>query len=96
MANQGPFTPTSFDGLTDAQKADLLNAMLMQRNTAANRPAAGQTGRKFWNLTDLQLERDNGATWDVLVTTDGTVDTPSLWTLGTGATQAAAGNHGHS
>lgn len=95
MANQGLFTSASFDGLTAAQKADLLNAMLLQRAATGSKPAAGQTGREFWDTTLSQSERDNGATWDVLFGSDPAAATPGLRTLGTGAQQAAAGNHTH-
>lgn len=60
MPNQG-FWAAALEGT-----ADRLNAALLQYDTFANRPAAGQTGRLFY-ATDLRiLYRDNGATWDII------------------------------
>jgi hypothetical protein len=37
---------------------------LIVRDTAANRPTAGVTGRLFYDTTNSKLQRDNGAGWD--------------------------------
>jgi len=81
----------------DEATADKLNASLWQRGLAANRPAAGQKGRIYVS-TDVggeKVERDTGTGWESILTVDNAVDVPSLRTLGTGALQAAAGNHTH-
>jgi hypothetical protein len=65
------------------------------------RPAAG-TARHWYKPTDTGLEStiyyDDGSTWQAIgasAPTDGSAATPSLRTLGSGSTQAAAGNHTH-
>jgi hypothetical protein len=64
------------------------------------RPAAGKAGT-FYKATDAAtgiLYYDNGTTWETIGAappTDGSAATPSLRTLGSGSTQAAAGNHTH-
>lgn len=71
-----------------------------------SRPAVATTnaGYLFFDTTLGRLERSNGTSYDVLLLTDaaiatankdGAVGTASLRTLGTGAQQAAAGNHTH-
>lgn len=89
MPNQGFWA----DGLPGT--ADRLNAGTLQYGATASRPAAGQTGRRWWDTTLKRLERDNGATWDIIFETDPAAATPGLRTLGTGAAQAAAGDHSH-
>lgn len=65
-------------------------------------PTAGTVGRFFKdsdNLGDGVIYYDNGTTLETIgagAPTDGPAGTPSLRTLGSGATQAAAGNHTHS
>ena len=75
--------------------ADKLNSCLLQTGTFAARPAAGQKGRRYWATDTGQLFRDNGTTWDTIIDKDLAAGSASLRTLGTGATQAAAGNHTH-
>lgn len=60
MPNQG-FWTGSLEGT-----ADRLNASLLQRDTFANRPAAGQAGRVFVATDTGEVYRDNGTTWDQL------------------------------
>lgn len=60
MANQG-FWEAGLEGTVDR-----MNAALLQYDTAANRPAAGQTGRLFYATDTSELSRDNGSTWDTL------------------------------
>jgi len=91
MANQGFWADA--DGLEGT--ADRLNAGMLQYDIAANRPAAGQTGRLFWDTTNNRLERDNGATWDIIFSSDPAAATAGLRTIGTSAVQASAGNHVH-
>ena len=78
--------------------ADRLNASLLQRDTLANRPTAGQAGRLFvasdGNNAGL-MYRDTGSAWVQVTLSDQATSVPSLRTLGTGATQSAAGNHTH-
>ena len=65
--------------------ADRLNAALVQKDIAANRPAASQVGRLFWDTTNNRLERDNGSGWDVIATLDAlTLGSPTLNTQVTG------------
>jgi hypothetical protein len=90
LANQG-----YFQSRTTQLTADNLNGMLMQKDAEANKPAAAQEGRDFWDETNGEYERDNGTSWDVLIESDAIAGTPSLRTLGTGSTQAAAGDHIH-
>lgn len=70
--------------------------------TLAARPAAGAHGR-FYKPSDAGYESivcyDDGSVWRDIGTpapTDPAAGTPGLRTLGSGATQAAAGNHTHS
>lgn len=74
---------------------------LASQTVLGSRPAAG-TGLRFWkdagSLGDGILYFDNGSTWEAVgagAPTDGPAGTPSLRTLGSGSTQAAAGNHTH-
>jgi autotransporter-associated beta strand protein len=75
--------------------------VLYSQGTLASRPAAGTVGR-WYKPTDTGSESliywDDGATWQTIgasATVDGSAATPSLRTLGSGATQASAGNHSH-
>lgn len=76
------------------------NAALRGQGLLSARPAAGKAGT-FYKATDAAtgiLHYDNGTTWETIGAappTDGSAATPSLRTLGSGATQAAAGNHTH-
>tara|TARA_R100000656_G_C3927251_1_gene124069 strand:- start:174 stop:821 length:648 start_codon:yes stop_codon:yes gene_type:complete len=84
------------DGLEGT--ADRLNASLLQRDTLANRPTAGQEGRLFvasdGNNAGL-MYRDSGTAWVQVLLSDQATSVASLRTLGTGAAQAAAGDHTH-
>lgn len=77
-----------------------LNAILLQTGTTADRPATVYLGMAYWNTTTNALQRNldtfPGGVYDTLISTDDVVGTGSLRTLGTGARQAAAGNHSHS
>lgn len=89
---------------------DNMNATLLQRDTLANRPAAGQLGVHFMATDTFDLYRDNGSTWDLLgrlVSTGAqtfagvkTLASPVINTaltgsaVGPGASQVAAGDHG--
>lgn len=89
MSNQG-FWTTDLEGT-----ADRFNATLLQYDTFANRPAASRLGRRFYATDTHRLYRDNGASWDLVIGADEAAATPSQRSLGTGATQAAVGNHAH-
>ena len=89
MANQG-FWTSALEGTPDR-----LNASLLQYDVFANRPAAGQEGRRFWATDTYELYRDTGASWDLVIDSDPAVGVGGLRTLGAGATQAAPGDHGH-
>jgi hypothetical protein len=65
------------------------------------RPTAG-TAKRWYKPTDTGYESviyyDDGTTWQSIgasATVDGSAATPSLRTLGSASTQAAAGNHTH-
>ena len=71
------------------------------QGTLAARPAASVQGGVY-KVTDTGYEStisyDTGAAWVEIgsgATVDGSAGTPSLRTLGSGSTQAAAGNHTH-
>ena len=64
-------------------------------DTLANRPAAGHSGRTYHESDTQKLDRDTGAAWTTIVDADPVAGTAGLRTLGTGATQAAVGNHTH-
>ena len=89
MANQG-FWTANLEATTDN-----LDGLLLQYLVAASRPAASQVGRDFIASDTKVYSRDNGAGWDTVIDVDAVVATPSFRTLGTGAQQAAAGDHGH-
>ena len=67
----------------------------MLSDTLANRPAFGEAGRTYHESNTRKVDLDNGSSWATIIDVDAAVGTPSLRTLGTGALQAAAGNHGH-
>ena len=64
-------------------------------DTLANRPAAGHSGRTYHESDTQKIDRDTGAAWTTIVDADPVAGTAGLRTLGTGATQAAVGNHTH-
>lgn len=85
MVNQGHFSSL------DEGTADKLNSALLQRGTAAARPAAGQEGRTYFATDTFAWSRDNGSTWDAL-------DPAGISTQSVGynrAAAAASGNVGH-
>src|SRR3989304_222821 len=71
-----------------------MNQALLQQAAFASRPAAGNTGALFYATDTGRLYRDNGSSWDQVLLEDHAT-LPALHTIGTGATQAAAGNHTH-
>jgi hypothetical protein len=77
---------------------DRLNACLIQLGTLADRPAVGQAGR-IYVLTDTASKgvvyRDSGTAWVEIIGVALAAGVASLRTLGTGSTQAAAGDHVH-
>jgi len=78
--------------------ADNLNACLLQTGSGAPAGvvgAAGQQGRYYYDTTNYRMYWDNGSSWNLLLNSDPAVATAGLRTLGTGAQQAAAGNHTH-
>lgn len=87
---------TSIENVVAALEAK--GALYVQQSAA---PTPGVTGRFFKdsdNLGDGILYYDNGTTLEAIGSsppTDGSAATPSLRTLGSGSTQAAAGNHTH-
>ena len=75
--------------------------MIFLHGTLASRPAAGTVGR-LYKPSDVGLEAiayfDNGVSWDSIgagAAVDPAANVGGLRTLGAGALQAAAGNHGH-
>lgn len=89
---------TSIENIVAALEA---KGALYSQTALGSRPTAGVPGR-FWkdsgSLGDGIMFYDNGAGWESIgagAPTDGAAGTPSLRTLGTSATQAAAGNHTH-
>jgi hypothetical protein len=65
------------------------------------RPTAGKAGRLYRATDDVTgvIYYDDGSTWQSIgaaAAIDAAAGVGSLRTLGTGATQAAAGNHTHS
>ena len=76
--------------------------IVLPADTYANIPAAAKRGRIF-HPSDAGREAefyfDTGTAWQLIGVSppvDGSAATPSLRTLGGGATQASAGTHGHS
>jgi hypothetical protein len=62
------------------------------QGTLSARPAAGLRGRYYYATDIGVLSRDTGTGWVDVNPKDAAAATPSLRTLGAGATQAAAGN----
>ena len=87
MANQGFWTVSTQLTKTHA------NAMMAQTGTDASKGNAGLAGRVFFTTDNGKIYMDNGSSWIEVVTIDGASTVPSLRTLGTNSTQAAAGNH---
>jgi len=91
-------TPT-YDGplaALDSGTPNLMNSSYLQFGTAASRPAQGNKGVLFYATDTDVLSYDDGAAWQtVLFVIDAAAGTGSLRTIGTGALQAAAGNHPH-
>lgn len=87
---------TSIENIVAALEAK--GALFVQQSAT---PTAGVTGRFFKdsdNLGDGIIYYDNGTTLEAIgaaAPSDAAAGTPSLRTLGTGSTQAAAGNHTH-
>lgn len=78
------------------------NAAMYLTGTDAARPAASKVGR-LYKPTDVGLESvvywDTGSVWRTIggsAPSDPAAGTPGLRTLGSGSTQAAAGDHTHS
>lgn len=76
------------------------NAALRGQGLLSARPSPGKAGTFYKATDDVTgvLYYDNGTTWETVgasAPTDGSAATPSLRTLGSGSTQAAAGNHSH-
>lgn len=103
LANSGsdPMTiyRTMLRALEDALEA--YGLVWRGQGTLASRPAAGIQGGVY-KVTDAGYEAtlsyDTGSAWVEIgagATVDGAAATPSLRTLGSGSTQAAAGNHSH-
>ena len=90
------------DGLFAANtphSADNMNACLMQYGLESAKPAAsaGTEGMAYYSSDTGILWYDNGGTWvDISGLSDQAAGTASKRTLGTGSTQSAAGDHGHS
>lgn len=80
MVNQGHWSAG------DEGTAEKLNSALLQRGTAAARPAAGEEGREYFATDTSVLSRDNGTTWDVIpITPSGMIafftgSCPTGWT----------------
>ncbi len=71
-----------------------LNAMFLQKGGEADFDVT-QTGLTFFETATGKVKRSNGATWDVMVEVDPAAASAGLRTLGTGASQASAGDHTH-
>lgn len=74
--------------------------LITLRDAVANRPSAvaGNTGKLF-KATDTGAEdvtRSSGSAWETVAPVNPAVGIGGFRTLGTGALQAAAGDHGHS
>lgn len=73
--------------------------LMFSSGLLASRPAAGTQGRMYFaSDTPTVAYYDTGSTWWTLgagAPADPAAGTPGLRTLGSGATQAAAGNHTH-
>jgi len=92
MTNQG-FVTSAME-----MTPDRLNALGVQFGLLANIPAAGFAGR-IYILTDVgkegEIHRDNGTTYDIILSADPAANVAGVRTLGSGATQGAAGTHTH-
>lgn len=97
MANQGHWTNTTEpDSKADEGTLNLLNSMLLQSGLdAAKDSTLGDTGRIFIATDTPKFYRDSGVAWVLVIDLDPAAGTAGLRTLGTGAQQAAAGNHVH-
>lgn len=90
MANQGHWT----NG--DQATVNLMNSMLVQEGLDASKDGSfGDTGRMFIATDTYKVYRESGAAWVVIIDTDPAVGAAGLRTLGSGAQQAAPGNHSH-
>jgi len=93
MTTNSGFWEAGLEGNTDR-----LNACLIQLGLLSARPSPGQQGR-IYILTDSGLEGrsyvDDGSAWQERISVNPVAATAGLRTLGTGATQAAAGDHVH-
>ena len=89
MPNQGYWT--SVLQLTK----DHANGMLVQAGDDSAKGNAGLVGRLYFATDTGAVYRDSGSAWVLLLASDAAAGTPSRRTLGTGATQAAVGNHSH-
>jgi hypothetical protein len=72
-----------------------LNAMTTQFGAASARPAHGKKGVRYFATDTLAYTLDDGTQWLDISAIDGAAGVASRRTLGTGATQGAAGNHTH-
>lgn len=68
------------------------NAAYDAQGSLSSRPAAGLRGRYYYANDTGVLSRDTGTAWVDVNPADAAAGTASMRTLGTGATQAAAGN----
>ena len=81
-----------------------VNAALFTQGPLSSRPAVGKAGRCFKTVDpgvpeDGLFYYDNGTSWVAIgagAPADPAPATPGLRSLGSGANQAAAGNHSHS
>lgn len=105
------FTLTKNDGTDPADEFRLniraigawieSNGPMYAEGALASRPTVGKHGR-WYKPSDAGYESiiyyDDGTTWQTIgagAPADPAAGTPGLRTLGSGATQAAAGNHSH-
>lgn len=90
MANQGLWV-ANLEGTVNR-----LNALLCQYDIDANKDSVlGDIGRLFIASDTYEVYRDSGTAWVTVMDLDPAVSVAGLRTLGTGATEAAAGNHTH-
>lgn len=64
-------------------------ASVIQRDTAANRPAASIAGRLFFDTTNTKLQRDNGSSWDDVAETTANLGSWSTYSPTWSATGTA-------
>ena len=97
MANQGPWgNTTEPSSRSDQATVDDMNRMLVQVGVDASKDGTlGDTGRIFIASDTYKVYRDSSSTWVVIIDADPAIGVAGLRTLGTGALQIAAGNHGH-